>query len=211
MGWVFLLLLVFLSLAALYVLGVRRGMLQACAAALLFGASGYALQGRPGLAGSPAPGRAVQQAILLTEARHAFFGNFSPEESWMRMSEALARTGNTEDAVNILNNAVNRYPGDAHLWVGLGNALVDHGHGLTPPAEMAYRRAAELLPGHPAPRFFHDLALARSGQGEPALKDLIALIREHPTASWRPMAEQLAIAIAMSTQSKGAGANPHPY
>ena len=200
MGWLLLLLLILLSAALLWALGIRRGMLQACAAALLFGASGYALQGRPGLPGVPAQGRAEEKVILLTEARHAFFGNFSPEESWMRMSEALARTGNTQDAVNILQNAVNRYPGDAHLWIGLGNALVDHSHGLTPPAEMAYRRAAELLPGHPAPRFFHDLALARSGDGKPALKDLVGLIREYPNASWRPMAEQLALAIALSGQ-----------
>jgi len=204
MGWAILLLLVLLSLVALWLLGARRGLAQACGAALLFGASGYAFQGRPALRGSPAESSESQKPILLTQARHAFFGDFSPEESWMRMSEALARTGNSEDAVNILTNAVTRYPGDAHLWVGLGNALVDHGHGLTPPAEMAYARAAELLPGHPAPRFFHDLALARSGQGEPALKDLIALIREHPNASWRPMAEQLAVAIASSRQERPA-------
>jgi len=204
MGWAILLLLVLLSLVALWLLGARRGLAQACGAALLFGASGYAFQGRPALRGSPAESSESQKPILLTQARHAFFGDFSPEESWMRMSEALARTGNTKDAVNILTNAVTRYPGDAHLWVGLGNALVDHGHGLTPPAEMAYARAAELLPGHPAPRFFHDLALARSGQGEPALKDLIALIREHPNASWRPMAEQLAVAIASSRQERPA-------
>ena len=54
MGWLLLLLLILLSAALLWALGIRRGMLQACAAALLFGASGYALQGRPGLPGVPA-------------------------------------------------------------------------------------------------------------------------------------------------------------
>ena len=49
------------------------------------------------------------------------------------------------------------------MWVGLGNALVDHAGTLTPAGELAYRRAAELAPGHPAPRFFLGLALARSG------------------------------------------------
>ena len=57
------------------------------------------------------------------------------------MSEALARDGKTEDAVGILRNAVGRYPGDEQLWIGLGNALVDHAHGLTPPAGFAYQRA----------------------------------------------------------------------
>ena len=198
MGWILLLALVAASFTALRLLGVREGFLTAALAALLLGASGYALQGRPELRGSPAQGSEGRNVQSLTEARHAFFGNFGAGESWLRMSEALAQSGDTEDAVNILQNAVRRYPTDAQLWVGLGNALVDHAHGLTPPAEIAYRRAAELAPGQPAPRFFYDLALARSGAGGPAVQDLIALIRQNPNASWRPMASQLVIAIVTS-------------
>ena len=106
------------------------------------------------------------------------------------MSEGLARAGNTEDAVGILQNAVGRYPGDAQLWIGLGNALVDHAHGLTPPAELAYRRAAELAPGHPAAPFFYGLALARSGDraGAVAVWQRI-LANAPPKASWRPLVE----------------------
>ena len=144
MGWLILGALIALSLAALRLMGARRGMLLASAAALLLGASGYALQGNPNLPAAPASGSATRRVLPLTEARHAFFGNFSGEESWLRMSEALARTGNTQDAVNILQNAVRRYPHDSHLWVGLGNALVDHSGRLTPPAEFAYRRSADL-------------------------------------------------------------------
>src|SRR5438270_4395033 len=47
MGWVGLVLLLALSLAALWLFGVRGGLLKATAAALLLGASGYALQGQP--------------------------------------------------------------------------------------------------------------------------------------------------------------------
>jgi cytochrome c-type biogenesis protein CcmH len=127
----------------------------------------------------------------LTEARHAFYGNFTGEESWMRMSEGLARAGDTEDAVGILQNAVGRYPNSPQLWIGLGNALVDHAHVLTPPAELAYRRAAELSPGYPAPGFFYGLALARSGQREAA----VAVWRQvlagaPPNATWRSLVEQ---------------------
>ncbi len=133
---------------------------------------------------------AERSVIPLTEARHAFFGNFSAEESWLRMSEGLARAGNTEDAVGILQNAVGRYPGSVQLWIGLGNALVDHAHGLTPPAELAYRRAAELAPGHPAAPFFYGLALARSGDraGAVAVWQRI-LATAPPKASWRPLVE----------------------
>src|SRR6185295_14881548 len=144
MGWAFLLLLIAAAFGVLWASRVGGGLLTAALAALMLGASGYALQGRPTLAGSPAKGSAGQEVQSLTEARHAFFGNFSAEESWLRMSEALASHGNTEDAVNILQNAVRRYPADGQLWIGLGNALVDHSRGLTPPAELAYKRAAQM-------------------------------------------------------------------
>jgi cytochrome c-type biogenesis protein CcmH len=190
MGWAILLLLVAAAVAAARMLGLRGAMLQAIAAALLFGAAGYALQGRPATPGAPAQGSGGRNVLLLTEARHAFFGNFSPEEHWLRLSEGLARAGNTELAVGVLQTAVRRYPTDAHLWIGLGNALVDHGRGLTPPAELAYRRAMELQPGHPAAPFFHGLALARSGDRQAAVAEWRRLLADAPPdASWRPLVE----------------------
>ena len=203
MGWVILLLVFALSLAALRFLGVRGGLLKASAAALLLGAAGYALQGRPGLVAAPAPGSEGREILSLTQARQAFFGNFTPAESWLRMSEALARTGNTGDAVGILQNAVRRYPGDAQLWIALGNALVEHSRGLTPPAELAYRRAAELVPGHPAAPFFYGLALARSGNREAAVelwKRILATAP--PDASWRPLVEQGVATLGRPQQAR---------
>ena len=55
-GWLSLALLIVVGFGALWLLGVRGAMLQACAAALLFGAAGYALQGSPGVPGAPAGG-----------------------------------------------------------------------------------------------------------------------------------------------------------
>ena len=191
MGWLILFFLLVASLGVLWLRGLRGGMLKAAAAALLIGGSGYALQGRPGLPGSPAEGTGSREVAPLTEARHAFFGEFTPAESWLRISEALARAGNSEDAVGILQNAVRRDPGEAQLWIGLGNALVDHAHGLTPPAELAYRRAAEVQPGHPAAAFFYGLALARSGDRDAALRlwrETLATAPEN--ASWRSLVEQ---------------------
>jgi cytochrome c-type biogenesis protein CcmH len=197
MGWLLLLMLFAASIAALWKLGVRGGLLKAAAAALLVGASGYALQGRPGLQGAPAIGSEGRDVLPLTEARHAFYGNFSAAESWLRISEALARSGNTEDAVGILQNAVRRYPGDPQLWIGLGNALVDHAHGLTPPAEFAYRRAAELSPGYPGPPFFYGLALARSGDRQSAVALWQQILAKAPAdASWRPLIEQGVAALS---------------
>jgi len=197
MGWILLLALVAASLGLLWSLGVRGGLLTASAAALLLGASGYALQGSPELPGAPAQGGEGRDVFPLTDARHAFFGNFTPAESWLRISEALARDGKSEDAVGILQNAVRRYPGDPQLWIGLGNALVDHARGLTPPAELAYRRAAEMAPGHPGAPFFYGLALARSGDRQGALAVWTKILKTAPAdAGWRPLVEQGVAALS---------------
>jgi cytochrome c-type biogenesis protein CcmH len=204
MGWAILFLLFAAGLGALWLLGVRGGLLTASAAALLLGASGYALQGRPGLPGAPARGSQGRDVFPLTDARHAFFGQFTPAENWLRMSEALARDGQYEDSIGILENAVRRYPADPQLWIGLGNALVDHAHGLTPPAELAYQRAAALYPDHPAAPFFYGLALARSGDREGALavwRQILA--KAPPNASWRPLVEQGVAALSQPPAQVG--------
>jgi cytochrome c-type biogenesis protein CcmH len=198
MGWLILMLLIAVSLAGLRLSGVRGAGLTASAAALLVGGAGYALQGSPDQPGAPAQGMEGRDIFPLTQARHAFFGEFSPEESWLRMSEALARDGQSEDAVGILENAVKRYPGSAELWIGLGNALVDHARGITPPAELAYKRAEQITPGYPAPPFFYGLALARSGDREGALKLWNGILATAPKdASWRPLVEEGVAALSI--------------
>jgi cytochrome c-type biogenesis protein CcmH len=204
MGLAILLLLLALSLIALWLLGVRGGLLKATAAALFVGAMGYAVQGQPDLPGAPAQSSEAANVLPLAEARRAFFGNFTPEESWLTMSEALARDGKGADSVGILQNAVRRYPDDPQLWIGLGNALVDHARGLTPPAELAYRRAAELTPGHPAAPFFYGLALARSGDRQGAVAIWKRILANAPAnAPWRPLVEGGVAALS------GPSAPPH--
>ena len=196
-GFVVLVLLIALSLGGLWLLGVRGAALTAGAAALLLGGAGYALQGSPGLPGAPAQGIEAGDIFPLTQARHDFFGEFTFAEPWLRMSEALARDGKSEDAVGILQNAVKRYPGDPQLWIGLGNALVDHARGITPAAELAYKRAEAAAPGHPAAPFFYGLALARSGDRDGALKLWKGILAKAPAnASWRPLVEQGVAALS---------------
>lgn len=191
MGWLILFMLMAASIVLLLRLGVRGGLLTASAAALVLGASGYAFQGRPNQPGSLAVAGEGHDIFPLTEARHAFFGDLTPAETWLRTSEAFARDGKSEDAVRTLQNAVNRHPGDPELWIGLGNALVDHARGLTPPAELAYKRAAELAPGHPGAPFFYGLALARSGDRQASIRLWIQILQTAPKdAAWRPLVEQ---------------------
>ncbi|HEX8414144.1 MAG TPA: cytochrome C biosynthesis protein [Sphingomicrobium sp.] len=190
MGWLILALLILLSGEALRLGGVSGAMLKLAGAALLIGACGYALQGRPNLGGAAARAGTPARSVPLTNARHAFFGQFSTNERWLMMSEAIASRGNSSDAAELLRSAIHAHPNDPMLWIGLGNALVDHAGVMTPPADLAFARAQELSPGYPAPRFFRGLALARSGdalQGVALWREILA---EAPAdASWRPLVE----------------------
>lgn len=195
-GWLILLAVAGAALLGLRLLGLRGSLLQLGAAALLFGCAGYALQGNPGLGGSPRVERADDAPVPLTRFRHAFFGQFSGGESWMRISEAVASRGDTDKAVGVLKSAVRERPGEPMLWIGLGNALVDHARGVSPASQFAYHRAAELAPGHPAPPFFMGLALARSGHREAAIAMWEELLENAPAdAAWRPLVEDAAAAV----------------
>ena len=195
-GWLTLGGLLVLALGAFYALRLRAGLLQLTAAALMFGSAGYALQGRPGLPGSPRQQRADAVPIPLTPLRHAFFGQFTGSERWLLIGDSFAARGKTEDAVGVLRSAVREHPGDPELWVGLGNALVDHSGILTPASQLAYAKAEELAPGHPAAHFFRGLALARSGDGEKAVAEWRELLAKAPAdASWRPLVEDAVAAL----------------
>ena len=190
MGWLILFLFMTAALGALWLLRLRGPMLTASAAALLVGASGYALQGLPGLQGSSASQVQAAEELPLAEARHAFFERFGGAEGWLVMAEALERRGRTEDSAALMQNAVRTRPGDLQLWIGLGNALVAHSNGLTPPAELAFRRAGALNPAHPAPPFFYGLARARSGDPASAVAIWRNLLQNAPAdAQWRPLVE----------------------
>lgn len=195
-GWLVLAALIALGIGAFRLLWLRGPMLQLAAASLLIGASGYALQGRPGLSGSPRAAAANREVVPLTGARDAFFGEFTPSGHWLLLSDSMARRGDTADAAGILRSAVREHPRDVALWVGLGNALVDHAGVLTPAAELAYRRAAELAPEHPAAPFFYGFALARSGDRAGALALWREILAEAPAdASWRPLVEDAVAAL----------------
>lgn len=179
--------------------GVRGSTLTLVGAALAFGCAGYALQGRPGLAGDPREKADRAPPLDLSGARAAMLGRFTAEERWMTIADSLARRGKTDEAARLLAAQVRRYPRDYALWVGLGNALADHGQTLTPAARFAFERADELAPDYPAPRFFLGLAEARSGNPEEAARLWWEVLAEAPgDASWRPIVEQGLNAIGAS-------------
>jgi len=206
MGFVWLGLLASLTLALLWLFKLRGSLLTLAAAAIAFGCAGYALQGSPSLGGTPRASAGRPAPMSLAGARHALMGQFDFSDNWLNMADALGSRGHTEDAVNLLRTQVARHPNDYKLWVGLGNALADHSHTLSPAARFAFQRAAELAPGYPAPPFFLGLAEARSGNPQEAVRLWRGILANAPAnASWRPMIED-----GLLMMTGGATAKPSP-
>lgn len=189
-GWI-----VMLLLAGAVMLGlwrwVRRdmGLMQFLAAALLVALAGYASQGRPGLAGAPKAQatQAMRPPSDFAQLRRELLGEFDRAGAWMTTAEAAAQSGNTLSAVKMLQGQLEQSPRDMDLWLGLADALVQHAGGmLNPAAEMAFNRAAQVAPEHPAPRFFYGLAMARMCQFEVAEQFLTeVLAMPQTTDRWR--------------------------
>ena len=77
---------------------------------------------------------------------------------------------------------------------------------MTPAAELAFDRAAQIAPGHPGPRFFYGLALAQGGRFDEAERLWREVLASAPAdASWRPMVEER---IRMIEQARAAGQLP---
>ncbi|VWX56562.1 tetratricopeptide repeat protein [Sphingorhabdus sp. 109] len=190
MGWIILLLLVLLCAGALIILGkLSRQTFEITAAALLLGVAGYAWQGHPGMAGvSVEP---TEKPISFDgdsiEARNEMGERFGTARDWLVFSDSLNRAGKHGAAANYLRNGVKEHPEDPDLWVGLGNALVVHADGvITPAAQFAFQKAADLSPEHPGPPFFLGLAYAQSGkidQARAIWKELLE--RSSEDAPWR--------------------------
>jgi cytochrome c-type biogenesis protein CcmH/NrfG len=206
-GWIVMLLLVAAVTLGLW-RWVRRdmGAMQFLAAALLLALAGYAWQGRPGMAGAPKAQAAdgMRPPSDFAQLRRGLLGEFDRAGAWLTTAEAIAQTGNTLSAVNMLRGELERSPRDMDLWLGLADALVQHAGGLlTPAAEMAFNRASQVAPDHPAPRFFYGLALARMGQFEAAdqfWRQVLAM--PQVTEQWRTVVAQ---AQRMSVEMQAGG------
>lgn len=201
MGFLVLILLLLLTTGGLWWAGRMRGSaLQVTLAALLLGASGYALQGRPDLPGTPRSGTAGRPGLPLTEPRQAMLGTFTAGERFLLIADSYTRRGNTSEALGAIRAGLRAYPDNLALKVGLANALVDHAGMVTPAARLAFQQARASAPRHPAPLFFEGLALARSGEREEGLalfRQALALTPEG--TSYRPMIEQGVAVLAGAT------------
>lgn len=167
MGWVALVLLVGLAIGVALAAGLPRALVSLMGAALALGAAGYALQGRPGLAGAPvlvADRQTTPMDPAMVELRTKMFGRFNAAQPFFYAADALGRGGSFRSAITLLQGGVNAQPANAALWTGLGTAYAEHDRSVSPAARLAFARALQVAPKHPGPPFFLGLALVRSGQ-----------------------------------------------
>ena len=199
MGLVLALLLGLAVLLGLWrMVRLDRGQLQLLAAILCFALAGYAWQGSPSLPGRPAPeqGRESRPDSDFARTREVLLGRFDRADMWLTIADSYQRRGDTWSGVGIIRSGLRQNPQNWKLWTGLGNALVLHAEGaMTPAAELAFARAAELAPGHPAPRFYYGSALAMSGRLAEAEAVWRELLEKGPAeGAWRPLTvERLAL------------------
>jgi cytochrome c-type biogenesis protein CcmH len=174
-------------------------------ATLLFGLTGYALQGSPGQAGSPkaAADDLASQGAELVEARRAIYGP-APPSRFVTVADGFARRGQFADAAGILRGSLEKQPDDPEALLALANALMEHADGqLTPAAVYAYEQAERAGPGQPGPGFFLGVALIRSGRLVQARSLWAGMLEKAPAdAPWRDgLAERLDRLDALIAQS----------
>lgn len=163
MSWVLVIGLAIAAFVAMaFALRLPRSAWTSVLAALALGLAGYALQGKPGLAGAPStvvPAAEGTGEATVDLRRAVLPDRFHSRSSRLLISDALARRDRPEEAATMLRGAIREAPRDSEAWLALGNALVAATDGrLTPAAQYAYRRAEELAPESPGVPFFVGIA-----------------------------------------------------
>ncbi len=205
MGWLIFLALALVVAGLLWRFGhLPKGGLELVGAALLLAVAGYAWQGRPGLAGKPTPPPA-EVKVPDSEAnleRQKMFSKISGDTQVLTAADGLQAQGLNLYAIAIIKTGLERNPNSADLWVGLGNALVQHDGGvMSPAAQLAFQRAEKISPDHPGPPFFMALAYAQAGQLDRAEAIWREMLDRAPAdASYRPDVEQKLIALEQIKQ-----------
>lgn len=183
-----------------------RATLELLGAALLFGVAGYAWQGRPALPGKPtqAPADARQPDSAFATERTKLMERFGGAAQVLDAADAMHRQGWNRYAIALIKGALEKNPRSADLWVGLGNAMVIHGGGMmSPAAQLAFDRAAQINPAHPGPPFFMGMAYAQAGQIDRAEEIWRGLLARAPAdAPWRADLEKRVAELAAARSAR---------
>lgn len=188
MGWVMLIGVAAVAALLLKLIGFPAKLWTVAATALTLGATGYAWQGSPGLAGHPVSQESakVEVAEDMVALREAMFGRFTFDWNNFMRADAMTRIGAPRAAVTVMQIAVRQSPQDGAAWTGLGTTLAEHDKGVSPGARFAFDKAMALWPQHPGPPFFLGLAYIRANQfAEGRQYWALAIERTPANASYR--------------------------
>jgi cytochrome c-type biogenesis protein CcmH len=168
MGFVWLLLLALAAAALLWRLRIARPLWSLAGAALMLGAAGYALQGRPFQPGMPREANSKAgdvDAGLVTLRDQMFQARFTTDGAFLIASDAMLRAGDPGAAAGWTSAGIRAAPDSAVLWTELGGVIAAHDGGQVSPASLfAFRHAARLAPDNPGPPFFLGIALVEAGR-----------------------------------------------
>ena len=201
MAWGFVIFFAVVALGLIWrFAGLPRSGLELAIAAVLVGIAGYVWQGSPTQVGAPVEAKDkgfVPPDVALRASRSVTGNNYGDAAKVAEFADTLDRMGLTREAVIAVKTAMRKDPNNVELWVALGNTLVAHGGGtLSPAAEFAFQRGAQLSPAHPGPPFFMGLALANSGRTEDAGQVWRGLLAHTPhDAAWKADLEARLTAI----------------
>ncbi len=174
-------------------------------AALFVAAAGYAWMGSPGEPGAPAAGRdkPMRPDTLFASERMQFLNKYGETGTVLATADAFNRMGEDASAVGLLANMIARHPRDIDLRIAYAHALLVVANGtMTPAVRLAYDRAEQIAPTHPAPRYFRGLAQVETGDMAGAEQTWRALDASLPPGSlWKaPLEKRLLIFAFMRAQ-----------
>lgn len=209
-GFVALALIGAVAFAAMIALRLPRMLWSFAGAALFLGAAGYAWQGRPALAASPATPSADPVALApeSIDLRNRLLGRFTADTAYLVASDAMLRAGDRRAAAQVVMGGVRALPRSFILWTQLGtNLTILDGDQVSPAAKLAFQRAVQLAPQHPAPPYYAAIAYVRAGDlplARRLLARAVALSRPG-TEYRRQIAGQLTVLDRFIAASEQAG------
>ena len=211
MGWLTLLLLAGVAMAAMVAFGLKRPLWSLAGAALMLGATGYAMQGSPSVSGQPAQPQLAAEPTdpAIIALRSEMLGQWGPERGYVAAADGLTNAGAKREAVQYIIGGIRHYPTSPLLWVALGNQLSAHDGGrVSPPALFAFQQAFRLAPQSAAPPFFLGLAYIRGGDFTAARPLWARALQLSPaTAGYRgEIAERLRLLDGFMAQGRASGA-----
>ncbi|WP_010218397.1 tetratricopeptide repeat protein [Sphingomonas sp. PAMC 26621] len=152
--------------ALLSILGVARRLWMIVGAALLLGATGFAVQSTRHQPGKPVAADVDPITVDpgMIAFRAAVFAPSAVDDLALASADGRLQSGDTLAAAEGLARDLLLRPDDATLWTAYGYALALHDHAVSPAAKVAFRRAVALAPHTPGPAFFLGMAYVDAGE-----------------------------------------------